>query len=225
MNEEKQNQTYFKEAFHEVHAPRRLAERVMNVEELKRKKKAGSAAKWLAVAAVAAVVLFAGSNVVAYATTGNTWVETLVYKITVGGAEYDVEMEAQQKQNGDIYYSGSIDHGNGDVSEVKYEKINDRLSSLSVSTEFSGYLKVRDDRAYIMDDGIEIDVTDEVLKNGQAVGTYEVNGFTKEYKVWKSGEYYHHEIKTIYDGMEEDEWWNFGQSVEFFADPTPTPQP
>lgn len=77
MNEEKQNQAYFQETFREVHAPQELAERLRNMEELKNKKKAGSVAKWIAVAAVAAVVLFAGSNGVAYATTGSTWVEKL----------------------------------------------------------------------------------------------------------------------------------------------------
>lgn len=77
MNEEKQNQEYYQKTFREVHAPQELAERLRNMEEGKNKKKAGSVAKWIAVAAVAAVVLFAGSNGIAYATTGSTWVEKL----------------------------------------------------------------------------------------------------------------------------------------------------
>lgn len=77
MNEEKQNQQFYQETFREVHVPQGMAERLMNMEEGKNKKKAGSVAKWIAIAAVAAVVLFAGSNGVAYATTGSTWVEKL----------------------------------------------------------------------------------------------------------------------------------------------------
>ena len=56
MNEEKQNREYYQETFREVHAPGGMAERLMNMKEGKNKKKAGSVAKWIAVAAVAAVV-------------------------------------------------------------------------------------------------------------------------------------------------------------------------
>ena len=80
MNEEKQNREYYQETFREVHATIGMAERLMNMEEWKNKKKAGSVAKWIAIAAVAAVILFAGSNGVAYATTGSTWVEKLFTK-------------------------------------------------------------------------------------------------------------------------------------------------
>ena len=80
MNEEKQNQQFYQETFREVHAPGGMTERLMNMEEGKNKKKAGSVARWIAIAALAAVILFAGSNGVAYATTGSTWVEKLFTK-------------------------------------------------------------------------------------------------------------------------------------------------
>ena len=225
MNKEKQNQEYYQETFREVHAPGGMAERLRNMEEGKNKKKAGSVAKWIAVAAVAAVALFAGSNGIAYATTGSTWVEAMVQRIKINGVEYEVDMEERQKSNGDVYYVGSVELGNGDVSNVKYEMLDDEFSTLMVSIEYSHCLTVKDGRAYVTDINTEIDVTDEVLENGQATGTYEVNGYIKEYRVWKDGEYYHHEIRTLYDGMEEDEWWNTGNKIEVFADPTPTPKP
>lgn len=221
MNEDKQNQSFYQETFCEVHAPGGMAERLMNMEEVSQKKSI-SVAKWVAVAVVAAVVLFAGSNGVAYATTGSTWVEMLVQRIKINGVEYDVKLEERQKSDGEIYYAGSVELGNGDVSEVTYEQIDDVFFAIGVSMDYSHSLKVKDGRAYVTDIDIEIDVTDEVLKNGQATGTYEVNGYTKEYRVWKDGEWYHYEIKTLYDGMEEDEWWN---NVEIFAAPTPTPAP
>ena len=222
MNVEKQNREYYQETFREVHAPGGMVERLMNMEEGKNKKKAGSAAKWIAIAAVAAVFLFAGSNGIAYATTGSTGVETMVQRIKINGVEYEVDMEERQKSNGDVYYVGSVEIGNGDVSNVKYETLDDEFSTLMVSIDYSHRLRVKDGRAYVTDINTEIDVTDEVLKNGQATGTYEVNGYTKEYRVWKDGEWYHHEIKTLYDGMEEEKWWN---NVEIFAAPTPTPEP
>lgn len=224
MNREKQNKTYYKETFREVHAPQALAERVKNMSELKCKNKTGVVAKRLAVAAVAAVVLFAGTNVVAYATTGSTWIETLVDTIKLYGVEYDVAFEERQKTNGEIWYEGSFEAENGDVATVTYERIGDNGYVISVSTDFSHRLLVKDGRAYVTDIDTKIDVTDEVLENGQATGTYEVNGYTKEYRVWMEGEYYRHEIRTLYDGMEEDVLANTGNKVEIFATPTPIPE-
>lgn len=77
MNEEKQNKRYYQETFHEVHAPQALAERIGNMNELKEKKKPGMLAKGLAIAAAAAVILFAGGNGIAYATTGSSLFELL----------------------------------------------------------------------------------------------------------------------------------------------------
>ena len=75
MNEEKQNKTYYKETFRELYAPQELAERVKNMGEINNKKKIGVVAKGLAVAAAAAIVLFASSNGIAYATTGSSLLE------------------------------------------------------------------------------------------------------------------------------------------------------
>ena len=225
MNEEKQNKTYYKETFYEVHAPKALAERVKNMSELKSKKKTGVIAKGVAVAAMAAVVLFAGTNGVAYATTGSTWIETLVDTIKLYGVEYDVALEERQKTNGEIWYEGSVEAENGDVATVTYEQIGDTFYAVGVSTEFSHSLQVKDGRAYVTDIDTKIDVTDEVLENGQVTGTYEVNGYTKEYRVWMEGEYYHYEITTLYDGMEEDVWANTQNTVEIFVTPTQTPEP
>lgn len=231
MNEEKQNQTYFQETFREVHAPLGLEERLMNMEELKKKNKAGSVAKWLAVAAVAAVVLFAGSNGVAYATTGITWVETMVYKITLNGVEYDVEMEGQQKGNGDMQYTGSIQHDNGDVTEVEYNEENDRLSTLMIHTKESAGLSIKDDCIRIIDGDIEIDITEELREKGVVSGSYERNGYTKIYKVTKEGDCISDYIVTV-ESNEEDAWKEIERLEEaskkqpegVAADPTPTPQ-
>lgn len=77
MNEEKQNKQYYQETFREVHAPQALAERIGNMSEVKNKKRPGMIAKGLAAAAAAAVILFAGGNGIAYATTGSSLFELL----------------------------------------------------------------------------------------------------------------------------------------------------
>ena len=128
MNEEKQNKTYYQETFHEVHAPQALAERIGNMNELKGKKKPGMIAKGLAVAAAAAVILFAGGNGIAYATTGSSLIELL-------------QPESKAK------------------------------------------IVLEDDRVYVVDGDIKIDVTDELQENGKATGTYEKDGRTKDYCV------------------------------------------
>ena len=230
MQNETWNQKLFQETFRKVHAPQGLAERVMNMEEVKSKKKAGPVAKWLAVAAVAAVVLFVGSNGVAYATTGSTWVETLVYKITVNGVEYDVDMEEHQKANGDIWYSGSIQHENGDVTEVEYQEYGE-FSTLMIHTKESAGLSLKDDRIRLVDGGMELDITEELYEKGIVSGSYEQNGYTKVYKIVKEGDCIKDYIVTV-ESSEEDAWNEIEKLEEaskkqpegVFIDPTPTPK-
>ena len=128
MNEEKQNRKFYQETFREVHAPQALAERIGNMNELKNKRRPGMIAKGLAVAAAAAVILFAGGNGIAYATTGSSLFELL-------------QPESKAK------------------------------------------IVVEDDRVYVVDGDIKFDVTDELKEKGQASGTYEKDGRTKDYCV------------------------------------------
>lgn len=201
MKEEKQNREYYQETFREVHAPQGMAERLMNMEEGKNKKKAGSVAKWIAIAAVAAVVLFAGSNGIAYATTGSTWMETLVYKLTLHGIEYDVDLNEIKNQNGEIRYEGKFQEADGDESTI----FVDSDGSATIATAIAE-LWGSNDRIYLRDGDIEIDVTDDLSDDGYATGTYERNGFTKEYQVYENGYWYSYDVRTIYDGVPEYDW-------------------
>lgn len=229
MSEDKLNQTYYKETFREVHAPQDLVERLMDMERLRNKKKAGSAVKWIAVAAVAAVCLFAGSNGVVYAMTGSTWVKTLVYKITLNGVEYDVDMESHQKEDGNMRYTGSVQHGNGDVTEVEYDE-DGRFSTATIHTKKSAGLSLTDGRIRIVDGDIEIDITEELNEKGMVSGSYERNGYTKVYKIIKQGEGIIPYIVTVENGMEEA-WKEIKELEEAsntrtggqIAEPTPTP--
>ncbi|MBR6642226.1 MAG: hypothetical protein IKL28_01035 [Lachnospiraceae bacterium] len=235
MNEEKQNQTYYQETFREVHAPQDLAERLMKMEERTNKKKAGSAAKWIAIAAVAAVVLFAGSNGIAYATTGSTWVETMVYKLTLRNVEYDVDLKEWKRGNGESFYNGKFQENNGDESFLWLDEDGKAFVYSDINTSFLR----SEDRVYFVDKGyMEIDITEELQKNGQAVGSYEKNGSIKEYKIWEENGQLRMDLKIIYeDGTETNyhrqELVSSGNSEPItdpvhggsVASPTPTPEP
>lgn len=235
MNEEKQNQTYYQETFREVHAPQELAERLRNMEEGKNKKKAGSVAKWIAVAAVAAVILFAGSNGVAYAMTGSTWLETMVYKLTLRNEEYDVDLKAWEQGNGEVHYNGMFQENNGDESLMWLNKDGKAVVISDIKTSF----RRSEDKVYLVDEGyLEIDITEDLQKNGVAVGSYEKNGSTKEYKIWEENGQLKMDLTIIYeDGTEHhshrQELVPSSNSETItepvqggtVASPTPTPEP
>ncbi len=229
MSEDQKNRTYYKETFREVHAPQDLVERLMEMDRAGKRKKAGSAVKRIAVAAVAAVCLFAGSNGVAYAMTGSTWVKTLVYRITLNGVEYDVDMESHRKEDGTMRYTGSVQHGNGDVTEVEYEEYG-RIGSAVIHTKKSAGLSLAEDRIRIIDGDIEIDITEEINEKGMVSGSYERNGYTKVYKIIKQGEGIIPYIITVENGIEEAwkeieklEESNKIRQGERIAEPTPAP--
>lgn len=229
MSEDKRNQEYYKETFREVHAPQGLMERMMNMNELKNKKRTGSVTKRLAVAAAVAVFLFAGSNGIAYATTGSTWVETLVYKITLDGVEYDVDMEGSVGGNGYMQYAGSIQHDNGDVTEVKYKE-HEYGSVVDIHTKESAGISLKDGRVCIVDGDIKIDVTEELFEKLEVTGSYEVNACTKVYKITKDGDCIKSYIVTVKDDMEtaweeiaalEEEYLNKANRITITPSPAP----
>ena len=170
MNEEKQNKTYYKETFCEVHAPKALAERVKNMSELKSKKKTNVIAKGLAVAAAAAIVLFASGNGIAYATTGAS-----LWELIFDGPKAQIVLE--------------------------------------------------NDRVYIVDGDVQIDVTEDLKENGQAVGTYEKDGETKDYCIWNPNGQYILDIR-YYSDVKDKDGLKLSQTVYGLVGTlTPTPKP
>lgn len=136
-----------------------------SVREIAEVKKIGmSAAKKLAVAAAVAAVLFAGSNGVAYAMTGSTWLETVVVKLNINGAWQEMEMEGEVLEDGTVQYSGTV--------EVPDE-----------TTEFERTEVVEENgNVYLVDGDVKIDITEDVA-DGTASGTYEKNGVAYQYEV------------------------------------------
>lgn len=93
MNEDMKLKYDYQETFKEIHAPKALTRKVMNMAKFEKQKNVGSFVKRFALVAAAVAVLFVGSNGVVYAATGNTWVKGIFKDIknwngAVIGTEY-----------------------------------------------------------------------------------------------------------------------------------------
>ena len=203
MNKEDNLKKYVQNTYEELHAPEGLRRKVMNMTEMKAKKTGMSVGKKLAMAAAIAAVLFAGSNGVAYAMTGSTWVENVVARISVNGVWQDVEMEGVVLEDGTVQYSTTLDVQDEDSVEIVLVSDAAEADSLKISAgdgaESSfpeiyinmdttttvdcniGVVK-EDDSVYFVDDDIKIDITEDIA-DGAASVSYEKDGETYQYEV------------------------------------------
>ena len=160
MSGEEYNRELFKETFEEIPVPEGLAEKVgsITVGNTKRQRTVmGSVLRKVAIVAAILVALFAGSNGIAYAMTGETWVETMIVKFNIGDIVYEVEVEEQQLRNGESIYAGELEMENGEkghfaVYKQGQEIMNAEMNGAEVWTAYG-------ERTYIWDEGLEIDIT------------------------------------------------------------------
>ena len=174
--------------FEELHAPDGLRRKVMDMSN-NVTKKGMSVVKKLAMAAALAVVLFAGSNGVAYAMTGNTWVETVIAKIRVNGVWQDMEMDVDVREDGLVVYHGTVEVEEGD--EVGVLIANDSVQEgpdvicMDIDTDvvFERTEVVEEDGKITLVVGeITIDITED-MADGIATGSFEKNGALHTYEV------------------------------------------
>lgn len=203
MNKEDKLKEYVQNTYDEMHAPEGLRRKVMNMNEMNVKKTGMAVGKKLAMAAAIAAVLFAGSNGVAYAMTGSTWVETVIAKVSVNGVWQDVEMKGEVLEDGTLQYSTTLDVQDGD--NVKIVLVNDAadVDSLeirandgtesappkyyidmdtNVTIESNIGVAKEYDKVYFVDGDIKIDITED-MADGAASVSYEKNGETYQYEV------------------------------------------
>lgn len=205
MSGEEQNRSLYKETFEEVPVPAGLAEKVGRIiegEEKSRRTAAESVMRKVAIAVAILIALFAGSNGIAYAMTGETWVETMMVRLKLDGIEYEVDLKEKQGGNGEKVYTGTVKEADGDESHIQvYED-----GQVMYFTTQSAGLWMLNGKTYIRDEELEIDITEDLEEDGFATGTYEKNGFMKQYMVRRSGENHRYWIETLYDGMPENDW-------------------
>ena len=234
MSGEDQNREFYKETFAEIRMREGLVEKVGRITEgdaKRRKNGTGYVMRKVAIAAAVLVALFVGSNGIAYAMTGETWVETMMVRLKLDGIEYEVDLKEKQGGNGEKIYTGTVKEADGDKS---YVYVNGEDGDISYTTIPSGHIVSVNGRTFIWDEELEIDITEDLEEDGLATGTYEKNGFVKQYVVRKNGENHRYWIETLYDGMPENDWvteWLWedfsqeqtqGSKVE--ATPTPVPE-
>lgn len=191
MQKEDKIKTYIQDSFREIHAPEDLRRKVMNMNERK-EKKSFAWAKKLAVAAAVALAVFAGSNCVAYAMTGNTWVESLKSKFVVNGVEQEVELYAEITEDGNIVHYGTFeveedgsvafviesDQEIGEVPPTVYIETDSKIpEGMKIVTE--------EDRVYLTDNDIQVDITADIA-DGQADVSYEKDGKAYRYVIEES---------------------------------------
>ena len=124
----------------------------------------------VAIAATILVALFAGSNGIAYAMTGETWVEKIIVRRTIDGVDYEVEAEARELRNGEIVYVGEIELESGEkASFLEHDGEGPTMYlPLEEGVEICSY----DGKTYILDGDIELDITEDYADDGHARGTY-----------------------------------------------------
>lgn len=171
MNKYKDNYEFYQSVFDEVHASDELMRKVQSMENTKAKKKVYAIRKVIYIAAAIMIMLVA-SNAVAYAATGETWVEQIMVHVTMNGEKQDVVMDKTVNENGDVSYEMEVDQG--DVKQGFYfelsgdEEINDG-DEFEIQTNTNAVLTEEDGKVYfdwpIMD--VKIDITDD-FKDGEA---------------------------------------------------------
>ncbi len=182
MSGEEYNRELFKETFEEIPVPEGLAEKVgkIAVGEGKRQRTVvGSVIRKVAIAAAVLVALFAGSNGIAYAMTGETWVEKIIVRSTIDGVDYEVEAEARELRNGETVYVGEIELEDG--KKASFLEHDGEGTTMYLPLEEGVEICSYDGKTYILDGDIELDITEDYADDGHARGSYVVNGVYKEY--------------------------------------------
>lgn len=101
MNEDMKMKLDYKETFAGIHAPEALSRKVRNMARLETKKVGLPMIKKVVVAAALVGALFVGSNGVAYAATGSTWLETVI--VHFNGSGYEAEMNGEVGEDAVTY--------------------------------------------------------------------------------------------------------------------------
>lgn len=199
MNEEMELKLIYKETFDEISVPEALAGKVKNMLKLKESRELAdkkyaregknTVLKKLAVAAAAAfVVLFVGSNGIVYATTGSTWVKTVM--VSLNGTEYSMNLKGEVGDDNLVTYSGYIGEEDNPTAVMIVNELEAGGAEEAVNTYIimsSPEIVEKDGKIYLKDNQVEIDITEDA-KDGIASGTYQVDNITYQYQVEYEGE-------------------------------------
>ncbi len=183
MSGEEQNRSFYKETFEEIPVSEGLAERVGKISEADAKRRrngVGCVLRKVAIAVAVLVALFAGSNGIAYAMTGETWVEKIIIRRNTDGVEYEMEAEVHQLKNGETVYYGEYTTTDGKLhAAVDYDGEGPYIYFWF--EDEGAEIWSHDGKTYIWDGDMELDISEDFADDGHARGTYVVNGIYKRY--------------------------------------------
>ena len=183
MSGEEQNKSFYKETFEEILVPEGLVEKVGRIAEGNAKRQRTvmrSVLRKVAIAAAILAALFAGSNGIAYAMTGETWLEKVIIRCNVDGIEYEVEAEVRQLKNGETVYYGEFTTPDGKVhAPVDYDGEGPYIYFWF--EDEGAEIWSHNGKTYIWDGDMELDISEDFADDGLALGTYVVNGVYKKY--------------------------------------------
>lgn len=171
MNKYKDNHEFYQSTFDEVHAPDELLRKVQNMSNTETKKKVYAIRKVIYIAA-AIIIVFAASNAVVYAATGETWVEHTVHAV-VNGDDYNAKTVNKYDDNGQVSSQKvEINYGNGMKEGIEYDgdyAIDENSDFEIQSSKNKPILKEENDKTYFVwsEIDIKIDITDD-FKDGEA---------------------------------------------------------
>lgn len=236
MSGEEQNRGFYRETFEEIFVPEGLAEKVGRIIEGEGKRKrtvAKSVMRKVAMAAAILAALFVGSNGIAYAMTGDTWVKTMILRRNINETEYEVEAQEHHLRNGETVYVGEVEI---EVEDGVITQIIEHDGNWMYMEVESGDAELwsSDDKSYIWDEDLEIDITEDLADDGHASGIYEVNGVWKGYAVKRTDEKLSCYMEILEEGIGPD-WktnWTIrkyvGDKIEMYEallSSTPVPEP
>lgn len=171
MSNQKQNYDLYQNTFNKVHASDELVRKVKLMTKENSKTKIYALKKVLCIAA-AAVFLFVASNVVAFAATGETWVEMITMKVTYNGEKKDIDIIKTTDEDGNTRYvwHDELKDKNGEVYTYEFDLGSDINAIQNIEiVQFMPQLVEKDGRIYVTEPLYKVnqDITED-FADGEA---------------------------------------------------------
>lgn len=171
MSNQKQNYDLYQNTFNKVHASDELVRKVKLMTKENSKTKIYALKKVLCIAA-AAVFLFVASNVVAFAATGETWVEMITMKVTYNGEKKDIDIIKTTDEDGNRRYvwHDELKDKNGEVYTYEFDLGSDINAIQNIEiVQFMPQLVEKDGRIYVTEPLYKVnqDITED-FADGEA---------------------------------------------------------
>ena len=179
------NNEKMKNVYDEIHASDALFRKVMEMN--KKESKFRSVMKYAVTAVAGVAVMFAATNGVCYAATG----ESLASRISfyINGEEQDVDVSWYQDEEG-IYgeFETTVEEGDDVYFEIT-DSLEDDL--IGVQSEINPVLEEIDGKVYLKMEGMIADITEDfadgsasgILECATGIYNYTITGTVEEYSI------------------------------------------